>query len=54
MVSFKTLLANEDAQSIVEYALLAGLIALVAVAAVTVLGEGTKTIFNNIAAPLSK
>jgi pilus assembly protein Flp/PilA len=54
MVSLKTLITNEDAQGLAEYALLAGLIAVVTVAAVTLIGSSAKSIFNNIATQLNK
>jgi pilus assembly protein Flp/PilA len=54
MVSLKTLAANEDAQGLAEYALLAGLIALVVIGAVTLLGKSAESIINNIATQLNK
>ena len=44
---------NEEAQDLIEYALLVGLISLVAVAAVTMAGGSVNTIFTNIAASLA-
>jgi len=44
---------NEEAQDLIEYALLVGLISLVAVAAVTAAGGSVNTIFTNIAAALA-
>ena len=44
---------NEEAQDLIEYALLVGLISLVAVAAVTAAGGSANTIFTNIAAALA-
>jgi pilus assembly protein Flp/PilA len=41
---------SEKGQDLAEYALLIGLIALVVVAAVTVLGTGISNVFNTIAA----
>jgi len=47
-------LARDDAgQGMAEYALLAGLIAVVAIAAVTLLGTNIKTTLNNIATAIS-
>jgi pilus assembly protein Flp/PilA len=44
---------NEEGQDLIEYALLVGLISLVAVAAVTAAGGSVNTIFTNIAAALA-
>jgi pilus assembly protein Flp/PilA len=44
---------NEEGQDLIEYALLVGLISLVAVAAVTAAGGSVNTIFTNIAARLA-
>ena len=44
---------NEEAQDLIEYALLVGLISLVAVAAITAAGTSVNTIFNNIAGKLA-
>ena len=54
MANLKMLVANEDAQALVESAILVGAIAVVAIAALTLLGEGAKTIFSNIATTLSR
>jgi len=43
---------NNEGQDLLEYALLVALIALVAVAAVTLTGTHVKTIFEQIAAKL--
>jgi pilus assembly protein Flp/PilA len=48
----RALLAQEQGQDLAEYALLLALIAIVAVAAVTLLGTNVQAIFNNIAAQL--
>jgi pilus assembly protein Flp/PilA len=48
----RALLAQEEGQDLAEYALLLALIAIVAVAAVTLLGTNVQAIFNNIAAQL--
>jgi pilus assembly protein Flp/PilA len=44
-----TLIKTQKGQDLAEYALLIGLIALVVVAAVTVLGAGISNVFNTIA-----
>ena len=49
----KRLAQDETAQGMAEYALLAGLIAVVAIAAVTLLGTNIKTTLNNIATAIS-
>ncbi len=43
----KQLIFEEDGQTLVEYALLIGLLALVVVAAVTLFGRGAFAFFNN-------
>lgn len=50
----KTLFAVEETegQGLVEYALILALIAVVVIAAVTLLGTNVNTIFNNIAGSL--
>jgi len=48
----RTLWVRDDAQDLLEYALLVALIALVAVGAITAAGTNVSTIFNNIAAAL--
>jgi pilus assembly protein Flp/PilA len=44
---------DEEAQDLIEYALLVGLISLVAVAAITAAGGSVNTIFTNIGARLA-
>jgi Flp pilus assembly pilin Flp len=44
---------NEEAQDLIEYALLVGLISLVAVAAITAAGGSVNTIFTTIGARLA-
>ena len=44
---------NEEAQDLIEYALLVGLISLVAVAAITAAGGSVNTIFTNISNALA-
>ena len=48
----RSFVRNEEAQDLLEYALLVALIALVAVAAITLAGQNVNTIFQNIAAAL--
>jgi pilus assembly protein Flp/PilA len=44
---------DDEAQDLIEYALLVGLISLVAVAAIGLAGTSVNTIFGNIAAQLA-
>ena len=44
---------NEEGQDLIEYALLVGLISLVAVAAITAAGTSVNLIFTNIGAQLA-
>jgi pilus assembly protein Flp/PilA len=44
---------NEEGQDLIEYALLVGLISLVAVAAIGLAGTSVNTIFGTIAAQLA-
>lgn len=44
---------NEEGQDLIEYALLVGLISLVAVAAITAAGGSVNTIFTNIGTALA-
>ena len=44
----QTLRAREEGQGMVEYALLAGLISVVAILAVTAVGENVNTIFESV------
>ena len=50
---FRALLRNDEGQDLIEYALLAGLIALVAVAGITTAGTEVEGIWNDISAALS-
>jgi len=50
---FAQLVREDTAQGMAEYALLAGLIAVVAIAAITLLGTNVKTELNNIATAIS-
>jgi pilus assembly protein Flp/PilA len=47
-VKFQDLKNREDGQDLIEYALLAGLIALGATAAITSIGGSVGTIFNKL------
>ena len=39
---------DDEGQDLIEYALLAGFISLVAVAAITNVGSGVNTVYNNV------
>jgi len=45
---FKNLVQDESGQDLIEYALLAGFISLVAVVAITNVGTGVNTVYGNI------
>ena len=47
--AFKAMLRNEDGASLVEYALIVALIAVVAIVVVTKLGTGASTVLNSAA-----
>jgi pilus assembly protein Flp/PilA len=47
------LVRNDEGQDLIEYALLAGLISLVAVLAITNVGTGVKNIFESITGKLA-
>jgi Flp pilus assembly pilin Flp len=47
------LATNDEAQDLIEYALLVGLISLVAVAAITAAGGSVNTIFTNLGTALA-
>ena len=49
----RSFVRNEEAQDLLEYALLVALIAIVAIGAVTAAGGSVKTIFNTIATDLA-
>jgi pilus assembly protein Flp/PilA len=49
----RALVTNDEGQDLIEYALLAGLISLVAVATVTSAGTQVKNIFTSITSKLS-
>jgi pilus assembly protein Flp/PilA len=46
-------IADEDGQDLIEYALLAGFISLVAILAITLLGTGINTVFENLASTVA-
>jgi len=48
----RTFARDEEAQDLLEYALLVALIALVCVGAITLAGAKVQTVFNNIAAAI--
>ena len=50
---WKLLTTDESGQDLAEYALLIALIAIVVIAAVTLLGGNIQTVFQNIADALS-
>jgi pilus assembly protein Flp/PilA len=45
---FKRFVREEQGQDLIEYALLAGFISLVAVAAITQVGQGVNNVYENI------
>jgi pilus assembly protein Flp/PilA len=49
----RALVSNDEGQDLIEYALLAGLISLVAVATVTTAGTQVKDIFTSITGKLT-
>lgn len=49
----KNVLEREDGQDLVEYALLVGLIVIIAIVAITLAGQSVQLIFQNIATQLS-
>ena len=49
----RSFVRNEEAQDLLEYALLVALIAIVAIGAVTAAGGSVKSIFNTIATDLA-
>jgi pilus assembly protein Flp/PilA len=51
-VKFMSLLRREEGQTLVEYALLLVLIAIVVIAAVTIVGQKTNNAFSTIGASL--
>jgi pilus assembly protein Flp/PilA len=53
MTRLRSFARNEEGQDLIEYALLVGLISLVAVAAVGLAGGSVNTIFTNIQTKLA-
>ncbi len=53
IIGLKRLVRGDEGQDLLEYALLVALIALVAVAAITLTGTNVNPIFTNIAAALA-
>lgn len=45
----KSLLSEDEGQDLIEYVLIAGFIALVAVAAITLTGTNVNVVWNNLA-----
>lgn len=52
LMSFYLRMHNQEAQTLAEYALILGLIAVVAVGAVTLMGTNVTAVINRIAAAL--
>lgn len=50
---YRSLVEDESGQNLIEYALVAGLIGLAAVVAMTDLGTSIKSAFNNVASQLT-
>jgi len=50
----KRFVREEEGQDLIEYALLAGFISLVAVAAITQVGTGVNGVYNNINGQVAK
>ncbi len=50
----RSFVRDEEAQDLIEYALLVGLVSLVAVGALTLTGTSVNDIFTNIQAQLAK
>jgi pilus assembly protein Flp/PilA len=53
IVRLQNILRREEGQDLLEYALLVSLIALVAVAAITLAGKNVNTIFQSVATALA-
>ena len=51
---FSKFVREENGQDLIEYALLAGFISLVAVVAITSVGSGVNTVYNNIDGQVQK
>lgn len=54
LLRFRALLRNDEGQDLIEYALIAGLVALVAVVAITDAGKQVDRVWTNITAALTK
>ena len=54
MESLRSFIKREDGASAIEYALIAGLIAVAIITAVTLVGTDITAVFNKIAAELKK
>jgi len=52
MRTFINFVVQEDGQDLIEYALLAGFISLIAVAAITTVGQGVNQVYSDIDAQL--
>jgi pilus assembly protein Flp/PilA len=50
----KRFVREEEGQDLIEYALLAGFISLVAIAAITGVGQGLNSVYGNINGTVSK
>ena len=50
---FKSFVNDESGQDLIEYALLAGFISLVAVVAITNVGEGVNTVYGGLDAQVA-
>jgi pilus assembly protein Flp/PilA len=53
LMQLKTRINNEKGQGMVEYGLIIGLIAIVVIAALTAMGDGLESVFNNITGELN-
>ena len=54
MTNFTKLLINEDGATAIEYGLIAALIAVAAITALTSIGTNLNTTFSNVASNLNK
>ncbi|GLR48672.1 Flp family type IVb pilin [Sphingomonas astaxanthinifaciens] len=54
MTSFIKLLTNDDGATAIEYGLIAALIAVAAITALTSIGTNLNTTFSNVASNLNK
>jgi pilus assembly protein Flp/PilA len=54
MTKFRALLRNDEGQDLIEYALIAGLVALVAVVAIQAAGVEVDRVWDNITTELKK